>query len=176
MLKITFLYIGGVLPPFYDLKPFFEITKKTKKHKFIISTREKEWKYILKENIYDIGSNVEVVFKSYKEIPDLYNSMNTILIDPRNPEGYYSYSLPFKYLEAASYGVPIINLKGTAADDFFEKYNYSWSFNSEQEIISFINELNLIKLNEKQKIIKKTIANHTWGNRLNELRKVIINS
>lgn len=174
--QITFLYIGGVLPPFYDLKPLFEIAKKTKKHKFIICTREKEWNYILKENIYDIGSNVEVVFKSYKEIPDLYNSMNTVLIDPRKPKGYYSYSLPFKYLEAASYGAPIINLKGTAADDFLEKYNYSWSFNSEQEIISFINELNPIKLNEKQKIINKTIATHTWGNRLNELRQVIINS
>ena len=174
--NLSFLYIGGVLPPFYDLTPLFKIAKKSKKHNFIICTRESEWDYVSKENIYESLSNVKVVFKSYEHVPELYKTTNTILIDPRRPSGYYSYSLPFKYLESSSYGCPIINLKGTASDDFFKKNDYSWSFNNENEIFDFINNLTIELVNQKRSKIKESINDHTWENRINFLRETLKNA
>ena len=163
---INLLYIGGVLPPLYDLTPMFKTLQKIDKINSIkmnFCIRKQEWESI--KNYYENNMVKEItVFHSYgDEVHSLYEHSN-IFLDLREYHPYLEFAMPVKLIESICHGLPIIVFKGTEAARFIERENAGWVVKDIDEACDLIVKLvdNPRLFQEKVESVKAIRKKHTW--------------
>lgn len=162
--KIKLLYIGG-LGGKYNLHKLFEGIKGNDDVECIVSTRAYDWDLIKSE--YSFGDNVEIVYKSGKDLDPLYEKSNLSLLFVK-PEEYWEFAVPYKLFEYIEKGIPIIASEGTLVSNIIKENNFGWVIPYDtDELRKLLIHLsnNTEEIIEKTKLIRSSAMNFTWKKR-----------
>lgn len=172
--KLTLFYVGGVKPPYYDLKPLLQTVGELSNVELVLCCRKNEWdeqsQYYSEIDL----SNIEIVHASSSKLGSFYKESD-LIIDLRKVEGYFKTAMPIKLIEAIGYLRPALLLEGSEVASFVKREDTGWVVNSLKEAKSLLKELAMDKKIIRQKIenLKKVRPNHTWTARAREAASVL---
>lgn len=165
------LYVGGVVPPIYDLKPLFNFTV-DKKLDVTVCCRKAEWESVKED--YSVTSNHTIKHLSGEALKTLFEHADVFLI-LWTPNKYLDFAMPVKLFEAISYALPIIISSGSEAARFVEQEGAGWVVNSEQEFTDLISQLKAQPsiLEEKRNHVQTIQAKHSWQARARQVAETL---
>lgn len=173
-IKLKLLYVGGVLPPFYNLQPLLQGINKTNTTSLTLVCRQKEWQKI--GNFYkNIGlNNVNIAHVSGQELNSFYTEADLFAII-RQSDPYLDFAMPVKLFEALGYGLPIITSAGTAVARFVQENNIGWTISNSDEFSQLISYLqnNRDELIAAKQRVKRIRHQHTWCARAETVAKAL---
>jgi glycosyltransferase involved in cell wall biosynthesis len=122
---LRLLYVGGVKPPSYDLRPLLAVLKQTPDIFLTLCCRLPEWGEC--QSLYAplLTDRVEIVHLSGDALADQYARSDVfgLLWEPGE---YLDFAVPVKLFESVGYGLPILTLKGTEAARIVETEGLGW--------------------------------------------------
>lgn len=118
--ELNLFYVGGVLPPGYDLRPLFQTIKGLDGIHLTICSREQEWETTGRLYKPIDKRIVEIIHMSGSALQPYYEEAD-IFVMIRNPHEYLDFAMPVKVFETLGYGVPILTLDGTEAARFIKQ-------------------------------------------------------
>lgn len=164
---LELFYVGGVEPPYYDLRPLLELVHNLDEVHLTLCCRKPEWDEH-REYYADIpfGNKVSIVHASSDKIGRYYRDAD-LVADVRNPDGYLRTALPVKTVEAIGYGVPMILRSGTSAAVFVDREGTGWTVDSLEEAHSLIEDLRnqRSRIQEKRNQVIAAQKRNSWGAR-----------
>ena len=172
---LQLLYVGGIVPPVYNLAPMFEWIEGLSHVHLTLIHRENEWKH-MSDKYNNQLANIKVVHTSGEHLNIFYNRSDifAMLWDGSNP--YLKFATPFKLFESLGYGLPIITTKGTESSRFVEQEVLGWIVSNKKEFYDLINYLQIHR--EKIEIVKERIKkirnHHTWKARARKVAEVLL--
>lgn len=172
--RIRLLYVGGVVPPLYDLRPMISAVANMSEIALTVCCREKDW--MRTTNTYDIPENVTIVHKSGNDLDSLYQSSDAFLMYLKlDPDNYLQFAMPMKLFEAMGAGLPIITNKGTEMGTLIDRNDLGWTFDSEHNLEDFLRLIvkDRMMIREKRTIVEQARWNHTWNARARDIVKVL---
>jgi len=105
---LRLLYVGGVNPPYYDLRPLFRIASELGSRVLLtVCCREQEWSKIRLYYEDLITENVRLVHRSGAALQDLYRQADVFTL-LRVSDPYLSFAVGFKIFESRAYGLPVL--------------------------------------------------------------------
>ncbi len=163
--RINLIYVGGLLPPFYDIKKMVEIVKENPHLHFTIICRKDE--YIKSNNYYNMEniSNIKILHVSGEAMKEEMRKSDIFVIY-REMNEYLTFAMPYKFFESLSFYLPVITNEDSAIADFIIENNIGWVVNDDNvnEILDKIFQDKSIIVKKREKI-KKTLPNNTWISR-----------
>lgn len=172
---INAFYVGGVKPPYYDLKPLLRVVSQIENIKLLICCRKEEWLKV--SSYYDNMdlSKIEIIHVNIDEITRYYNWAD-VFLDIRNTEGYLKTAMPIKIIEAIGHNLPLIVLDGSEVANFVKKNNAGWVLDDESQVIEFLKPIRNTKIFRDKSIELKNInSKHTWDARAKKVIEELIN-
>jgi glycosyltransferase involved in cell wall biosynthesis len=164
---LELFYVGGVEPPYYDLRPLLKIVNQLDDVHLTLCCREPEWR-ANKAYYADIsfGDPITIVHASSDEIGRFYRNAD-VVADLRRPEGYLRTALPVKTVEAIGYGVPTILRAGTSAAAFVEREGAGWTVDSLEDAGDLLEGLrdDRGRIREKRRDVFAAQQHHSWSAR-----------
>ncbi len=172
--KFKLLYVGGILPPLYDLRPMIQMIKNTHSASLTLVCRQQEWLQF--KNDYKINelNNIDIIHACGHELDPIYAAADIFVIVWRyNP--YLDFAMPVKLFEALGYGLPIITSAGSAVARFVKENDVGWIVSNSDELSQLISYLqnNLDELMARKKRVKQIRHKHTWSARAETVAKVL---
>lgn len=171
---LTLLYVGGIAPPLYDLRPLFSAVAELPSVKLTICCREQEW--LQYSRLYEPlrTENITITHRSSDGLRQLYDETDIVAIvwegDP-----YLKFAMPVKLFEALGWGKPIITNAGTATADFVQREGIGWVATSQQEVSSLLVQLSSDR--DRVKTMTRHVQNvrhkHTWKVRAETIAAVL---
>src|SRR5690606_25595664 len=76
--QLRLLYVGGVKPPLYDLKPLFEAVTRATGTILTVCCRQEGWAAV--SGGYRLPENLRVVHRSGEELAEIYSETDAIAI------------------------------------------------------------------------------------------------
>ena len=172
--KFQLLYVGGVLPPVYDLTKMLQIVSLSKHVEFVIVCRKAEWDYVLANKTYALLDNVKVVHESGNALSKRFTSAHALL-DFRTGVEYLNFSMPIKIFESLGTGLPVICNGETAFGRYVRSKQVGWVYSDLQAIIEGVEKL--VCDPEGYRIVSRTTYEHsksvTWTSRIETIRDLI---
>lgn len=176
--EVRLFYVGGVLPPNYDLLPMIDFCRKTSLNvSLVLCCRKAEWDSVRKENLYGSipGERLHVVHESGETLRKFWEQAS-IFLALWGPTPYRDFAMPFKVMEALGQGVPTITTKGTAAGDFVEANGIGWAIEPKperlEELIASI-QRHPDQLFGKCARLRAIQKDHTWEARAAQVSRVL---
>lgn len=173
--RLRLLYVGGVAPPFYDLRPMLTAVANKPFVKLTVCCREPEWS--LYASLYEplLGPNIEIVHRTGGELTPLYSEADAVAI-VRADDPYLKFAMPVKIFEALGWGKPIITNVGTAAADFVQRERLGWVTQSQAELDSLLTRLahNRLELDEVTTRVQRVRSRHTWKVRAQQIADTLM--
>jgi glycosyltransferase involved in cell wall biosynthesis len=172
---LNLLYVGGVLPPLYDLRPAFDYLRNLQNVTITICCRKDEWETV--KSFYRLdNSHIKVVHASGKGLEELYRNADLFFILRQSHE-YLNFAMPVKVFETISYGIPIITLGGNETARFVQNEKIGWITSSKDEFVGLIQRLQnypntLIEMKEH---VRLTRLKHTWQARAEQVANTLMN-
>jgi glycosyltransferase involved in cell wall biosynthesis len=162
------LYVGGVLPPLYNLTPMFDYLRDIPEVSLTLCCRSNEWHEM--KNHYNPGTNITIVHQTGNTLESLYARANLFIILWK-PNPYLDFAMPVKVFEALGHALPIVTTPGTATAQFVEQQGVGWVVTSRDEFVKLLNHLEqhpetLRMMCEK---VVKIRHNHTWQARAKQV-------
>lgn len=158
---LSILYVGGIVPPLYDLTPLFEAVKKRPMLHLTVVCRKNEYETMKSYYNIESESNIEIVHGIGKIVDDCYSKADVFAILCAFYE-YWRFAMPFKLIESLAHGVPVVTYSGTAVADFVESNDVGWIVDGNYgEFLQNLAE-NKELLEEKRKNVIKAIPENTW--------------
>ena len=172
--SLRLFYVGGVSPPYYDLRPLLDVVGELDNVHLTLCCREKEWQ--AQKHVYSLGerSDVDIVHAHSNEISRYYYTSD-LVADLRKPEGYLKTALPIKVVEALGFGIPILLREGTAAASFVEREKTGWTVSSIDEAkkkISYLRDHHS-EVEDRRQDIKRAQPKHTWQARAQNVASLL---
>ncbi|MEI8011486.1 MAG: glycosyltransferase family 1 protein [Candidatus Omnitrophota bacterium] len=170
--QLKVIYVGGVLPPAYDLKPMFQIIKECPNVPFAVICRENEWNVVCNSYMPDKLINVNIFHVHGVLLKEQYLN-STIFLVFREYDSYLNFAMPIKIFEALGYGLPVITNKGGVIGRLIEDNDIGWTFSTIDECKTLFNQIiaqpellrvkieNVLKFRENNSWIKR--AQHVRG-------------
>lgn len=165
--KLNLFYVGGILPPSYDMTPLVDFVSVTDLPvSLVICCRDNEYKEVLNRGIYKniFSQTIKIIHKSGNELVDFWNKSDLFVITWEKAR-YLKNAMPFKVFEAIGHAKPIIISNGSAAADFVEKNNFGWEIEPTKEslhdLLSAMIENSQIYEEKKSSLIAHR-GEHTW--------------
>lgn len=170
------LYVGGVLPPLYDLTPTFDALSglKDENIRLILCCRENEWAQVA-EKYQSVGPKLlEIVHASGSNLRPLYTSADVFLI-ARAFHPYLRFAVPVKLFEALGYGLPIITMSGTEVARFVLQHDVGWVVEDVGSLRELLRHLahNKHKVKQKRERALAERVRHTWVVRARKVAEVL---
>ncbi|SIN78814.1 Glycosyltransferase involved in cell wall bisynthesis [Acetomicrobium flavidum] len=167
-------YVGGVMPPTYNLKPMIDLAKSEPNIRLTICCRLKEWEKV--KEYYCIGDNarVSIVHASGDELAKFYEQADLFLL-LWTPYSYLDFAVPVKLLESLGYGLPVLTTAGTEAARFVAANNIGWVVNNVDEARHLLRWLrdNPAELVKKRRQVMQIREQHTWLERPKTAAKIL---
>jgi len=160
---LRLFYVGGISPPYYDLRPLLNVVERIDGVRLTLCCREPEWGE--QKSFYDVQdrTDVAIVHANSNEIGQYYRSAD-LIADLRRPEGYLRTALPIKIVEAIGYGVPSLLIEGTASAAFVENEGIGWTVVSLSDAEAKLRYLrdHREEIAEKSRHVEDSRPRHTW--------------
>lgn len=175
-LKLRLLYVGGILPPYYDIGPMIELAEKTKDFcELTICCRKQEWEVQEPRFGSRIKSFVNVVHLGSLEIENLYRNSDVFILF-REPDPYLSFAMPYKVFEAISYGLPILTRPHEAVSDDIQSKAWGWVVDDVDEAVQALKgtSQNPGSLNKMRTEIHKSSKNESWEGRCKSVIQALL--
>ena len=173
--NLKLLYIGGVVPPIYDLTMMLSVINKNQKVSFTICCREEEW--IKTKNIYQkyLGENITTTHYSGENIDRLYKDHDALLFTPKETT-YSEFAMPYKIFESIGFSKPVITLANTSMGEFISNNDFGWTVSSEKDLEFLLSELIADKnlINYKKDLIEQQRQDFTWQHRAKEASELLL--
>jgi hypothetical protein len=172
--SLRLFYVGGVEPPYYDLRPLFDMVKQVEGVSLTLCCREEEWAEQKDTYGVDGREDIEVVHAHSDTIGKYYRRAD-VAADLRRPEGYLELTLPIKTVEAVGYGVPSLVLQGTPAASFVDAEQVGWTVASLEEAEDMLRHLrdHPDEIIEKRQHVVSVQQDHTWQARVRQAASVL---
>lgn len=176
---IKLFYVGGVLPPLYDLSSVFEglMGISPGQVQLTLCCRETEWEKC--KNQYKLSSNsvIQVVHENEDDMIKKRYINSDISLMLYEPCFYREFAMPLKLFEAIGYCLPIITNSGTAVGELVEQEDIGWVIKSGGE--SFNSWLKFIiehpeEIEKKREILRKRAMYHTWQERAKTVARCLL--
>lgn len=156
------LYVGGVTPPLYDLRPMLDALRRVG-HGVVLTLccRLREWRDV--RTYYSLNDNVRVLHVSGRDLDTLYANADIFSL-VRKPHPYLDFAMPVKVFEALGHGVPIVTAQGTEVARFVAKEGVGWVVSGEKDFHNLLLRLrsnrNLVA--NKRKKVLTILERHSW--------------
>jgi glycosyltransferase involved in cell wall biosynthesis len=159
--QLNLLYVGGVLPPLYDLSPIFDVLRRVPGLSLTVCCRESEWSSARFQ--YDVPANLNVVHRSGAELDLLYAAADVFVMF-RSMTGYLEFVMPVKLFEAIGAGVPIITNACSEMGDFVAREGVGWTVNSTMELEQLLRRLtdDAGQVRDVAERVRAVRERHTW--------------
>ncbi len=139
--KLRLLYVGGILPPYYDMIPMMKMAKRLEKFcELTICCRKVEWDEQAARYQPHLSSSVKIVHTASDGLDKLYREADVFILF-REKDPYLSFAMPYKIFEAVSYGVPILTRPHEASAKDIADKKWGWICDSEDEAAQLIENL-----------------------------------
>lgn len=173
--RISLLYVGGIAPPLYDIRPLFSVAAKVPMVNVTVCCRKDEWERYAAIYRPLQTDNIAITHRSGNELNDLYKQSDAVAI-LRRGSPYLEFAMPVKLFEAMGWGKPIITNDGTAAADFVRAEGIGWVTHSEEELVALLKRLIAQPelLSRIQKRVNDVRARHTWQRRAETIASVLM--
>lgn len=156
------IFVGGVLPPVYDISTLFEGNTSIK---LTVCCRQDEWN-TMKSYYGDVPNEVSIIHKSGKELNDEYLQQH-VFVMLRTDHLYLKINQPLKLYEAIGFELPVLVSPGSLVADLVESWGIGW-------VTSDINyNITSEEYLRKLKKIREIKINHTWDSRVRFLSGLI---
>lgn len=174
--SLSLLYIGGTLPPNYDLSPLFKLIKNLTNVRLTLICRSNEWD--VAKHYYGELPKDKVVIRhvSGEALRQEYRSSDLFTLI-REPYIYLDFAAPVKIFEAAANCLPIITLGGTEASEIIRRERLGWVDESLEDIVKRINQLDQDRslLAAKSAELEGIRHNQTWESRAKAVAEKLLN-
>ena len=166
--KLSLLYVGGVAPPLYDLTPLFAAATMVPSVRVTLCCRAEEWRD--NRARYELPANMTVVHAAGPELRRLYTQAHAVVI-LREPHPYLDFAMPVKLLEAVSFGLPIITMRGSEAARFVDREQLGWVVDTVASAALLLNRLSHERddLNAASARVLSARPRHTWQARAQQV-------
>jgi glycosyltransferase involved in cell wall biosynthesis len=161
--KLRLLYVGGVTPPHYDLRPMVDIVQRTDGVALTLCCRAEEWALASSYYATVLGDCVEVVHAKGNSLNAHYAAADVFLLYWR-PDEYLDFAMPVKVLEAIGNRLPVITTAGTEAARFVEQEGVGWIVATDAELRSLLSRLRTDRrpLAEKRAALMASRERNSW--------------
>ena len=166
---INLIYVGGVIPPLYDLSNAIQYIGRIQNVNLTIICREQEWETIKSQT--PLPMNINVKHLSGKDLEDEYLKADLSLIVLGN-HPYRSFCMPLKLFEAIGYNTPVLMLSTMkAASKFVKKYDVGYIIDSEDKLPNIFSQIlqSRVELHSKVDNIRNYKKIVTWSCRAGEV-------
>lgn len=165
---LTFIYVGGVTPPHYDLRPLFELAAKYKKFRFTVICRREEWNQV--KGIYSLSDNIDVVHASGNALTLEYQKAD-IFLNIREPGEYLHFAMPMKIFEALQENKPIITSNLHEVAKLITSNRLGWVINKNEDFDHLLASLEMDRTmyEDVRSNISKFITTNTWVSRAEQV-------
>jgi glycosyltransferase involved in cell wall biosynthesis len=161
--RLRLFYVGGVLPPHYDLKAGLDAVGVLDNVSLALCCRRHEWEKAQAHYAPLDSSKIHIVHAFGKELIKYYTAADLLFLI-WNPTPYLDFAMPVKIFEALGYGIPIVTNAGTEAARFVDREKIGWVASTTDELYNLIRHLqaNPQVIAEKRKHIETVRERHTW--------------
>jgi len=173
---LRLFYVGGVLPPVYDLVPVLQGSAHAVSmglhHELTICCREPEWRR--RPAVYDryLGPHVAVVHnRNRQELLDLY-AKHDIAVMPYGTINS-NWAMPIKFPEAIGMGLPVLAGAGTAVARMAEEQGIGWSVGPDAgDLNAVLSKIDHQELDRARASVKRVQPRYTWAERGAEISSI----
>jgi glycosyltransferase involved in cell wall biosynthesis len=160
------LYVGGVTPPLYNLKPIFDCAKRLPLERVVICCRQDEWQKAMASYAEEPQNNVRFVHAQGADLAAYYREADLFIFTLESYE-YMDLAMPYKIFEAVSHRLPIVAFAGTEAARWIADEDAGWVVRDLEELLSLIGRLREAPelLAGKARKLDALAAKHSWTNR-----------
>lgn len=173
--SLRLLYVGGIIPPMYDIRPVLDIVRRKTNIQLTISCRRQEWNSW--KNLYEsfLTPNIQIVHASEPELRSLYYQSDISLLFYA-PHEYRRLAIPLKLFESLGYGVPMIASGDTEAAKFIQAECIGWVASSSDELGNLLTYLanNSAQIKTMRKNVYRVCAQHTWRQRAQQVADLLL--
>ena len=172
--SLNLCYVGGVIPPLYDLSEMFEVVQSLENVNLELCCRREEWEIVKSHYLRNGSENVRVVHLGENELSDFYFRADVFLLF-RRPCAYLAFAMPVKLFETMGHGVPVITSKGTETARFVAEEDIGWVVADKNELRNLIERLRLNRdlLRQKRERVRVRREKHSWEARAEQVSKVM---
>lgn len=171
--NLSLFYVGGVLPPLYDLTSMFRICGNMPGVRLTVCCRANEWK--IARSLYEpISDQVTIVHSHGDELLSYYQHADAFIMY-RSPDPYLDLAAPVKMFEAFGNGLPVITNSGTEAARIIKEEDAGWVLSGEEELRSLLEQVVRHKesLHAKRQRVYKMRERHTWRARVRQVETAL---
>lgn len=174
--KLTCFYVGGILPPVYDLKEMFEVFSALDEIQLVLCCRQDEWQK-MKAYYGNKCKNIKIVHENNQGIKKYYCNSD-LFISAWGKDPYLEIAMPIKIFEALGYGVPVIITEGSEASRFVSDNNIGWTISNTTSLTDILIHLKNHKneIDEKIEIVKQVRLHNTWVERAKQITRTLSQS
>lgn len=169
------LYVGGIVPPLYDIRPVLQAVHKSSNLQLTISCRKQEWGAW--RSVYEawLASNISIVHANETELGSLYVQNDISLLFYPSHE-YRSFAIPLKLFESLGYGVPVIVSGNTEAARFVQTERIGWVVHSTEELKHLLTYLaaHPSEIKKMQDNVFRVREKHTWQQRAKQVADLLL--
>ncbi len=159
--RLSILYVGGILPPLYDLTPLIEAVRGREMLKLTIVCRKNEYESVKERYKTEGEPNISIVHGTGGIVDECYRKADVFAILCAFYD-YWRFAMPFKLIESVSHGVPVVTYPGTAVADFVESNGVGWVVDcSYGEFLQKLAEDRGLVMKKRENVIK-AIPENTW--------------
>ncbi len=160
---LRLLYVGGVVPPLYDLKPMLDLVESVEGVQMTLCCRVEEWERVRSHYALAASSKIEIVHKSGSALAQYYAQSDLFGLYWRHP--YLDFAMPVKLFESIGYGLPLLASDGTEAARFIAREGAGWLASTAEEFGNLLAHLrdNRQEIAQvRRHIIDDVRPRHTW--------------
>ena len=172
---LNLIYVGGVVPPLYDLRLLFHALRELNGISLTICCRESEWNKVKSYYAPFDDNKINIVHVYGDELVTYYKNADLfVLIRQNNP--YLNFAMPVKVFEALGHCVPIITTSGTETARFIRQEDIGWVVHTKGELTSLLTHLriNQKEIQRKRDHMAIVRMHHTWNDRCKQVAETLI--
>jgi len=171
---LRLLYVGGVSPPTYDLRPLFACAEKMTDVHLNLCCRAEEWKQRRHYYQHAAHDRIEITHATGERLTDLYARADLFAL-LWTPDRYLDFAVPVKLFEAIGHGLPIVTLGRTEAARLVAKHDLGWVVDDATQLQGLLRRLaedpSLIQ--EKRSAVRNARERHSWEARASETARIL---
>lgn len=162
---LRLLYVGGILPPIYDIRPLMQIASAVGASLTVCCPAD-QWEESRQHYASAYNNQIRVVHVHGGRLEEYYAEADLFAVI-RSPHSYVDFMMPVKVFEALGHGLPIVTLAGTEVARFVDEEGIGWVAANLGELQALLHYLKRHpdRISGKKQQVGEVRKQHTWLSR-----------